>query len=85
MLVGSDLPDITPSSIADAISHLRRDPQSLVLGPAQDGGYYLIAATHDAECVRRNRVGQPSRSRADASSGRDEGLCASSCSTHSTT
>lgn len=44
VLVGSDLPDITPSSIANAISALRSDPKSLVLGPAQDGGYYLIAA-----------------------------------------
>jgi rSAM/selenodomain-associated transferase 1 len=45
VLVGSDLPDITPSLIADAISTLRSDPKSLVLGPSQDGGYYLIAAT----------------------------------------
>jgi uncharacterized protein len=45
VLVGSDLPDITPSLIAEAIATLRSDPQSLVLGPAQDGGYYLIAAT----------------------------------------
>jgi rSAM/selenodomain-associated transferase 1 len=45
VLVGSDLPDITPSLIANAISALRSDPEALVLGPAQDGGYYLIAAT----------------------------------------
>jgi rSAM/selenodomain-associated transferase 1 len=45
VLVGSDLPDITPSLIANAISTLRSDPNSLVLGPAHDGGYYLIAAT----------------------------------------
>ena len=45
VLVGSDLPDITPQLILDAVSHLRRDPSSLVLGPARDGGYYLIAAT----------------------------------------
>jgi rSAM/selenodomain-associated transferase 1 len=45
VLVGSDLPDITPSSIAAAISTVRQDPASVVLGPAQDGGYYLIAAT----------------------------------------
>jgi rSAM/selenodomain-associated transferase 1 len=44
VLVGSDLPDITPSSIANAISALRSDPTSLVIGPAQDGGYYLIAS-----------------------------------------
>ena len=45
VLVGSDLPDITSSVIASAISILKSDPQSLVLGPAHDGGYYLIAAT----------------------------------------
>jgi rSAM/selenodomain-associated transferase 1 len=44
VLVGSDLPDITPSPIAGALSILRDDPTSLVLGPAHDGGYYLIAA-----------------------------------------
>jgi uncharacterized protein len=45
VLVGSDLPDITPSSISGAIATLKDDPASLVLGPARDGGYYLIAAT----------------------------------------
>jgi uncharacterized protein len=45
VLVGSDLPDIRPPLIADAISKLRSDAKSLVLGPAQDGGYYLIAST----------------------------------------
>jgi glycosyltransferase A (GT-A) superfamily protein (DUF2064 family) len=45
VLVGSDLPDITASSISSAIARLQDDPASLVLGPARDGGYYLIAAT----------------------------------------
>jgi len=45
VLVGSDLPDITTSTIGDAIAMLRSEPESLVLGPAHDGGYYLIAAT----------------------------------------
>jgi rSAM/selenodomain-associated transferase 1 len=45
VLIGSDLPDLTPSSIAAAISTLKHDPASVVFGPAQDGGYYLIAAT----------------------------------------
>jgi rSAM/selenodomain-associated transferase 1 len=45
VLAGSDLPDITPSMLDDAIAKLRHDPASLVLGPAHDGGYYLIAAT----------------------------------------
>jgi rSAM/selenodomain-associated transferase 1 len=45
VLIGSDLPDITRVVIENAVSHLRRDPESLVIGPAADGGYYLIAAT----------------------------------------
>lgn len=45
VLVGSDLPDIAPSMIGDAITKLRSDPASLVLGPAHDGGYFLIAST----------------------------------------
>jgi rSAM/selenodomain-associated transferase 1 len=45
VVVGSDLPDITSSLIGQAIAKLRSNPTSLVLGPAEDGGYYLIAAT----------------------------------------
>jgi rSAM/selenodomain-associated transferase 1 len=45
VLVGSDLPDITPERIETAVAHLKRDPGALVLGPAHDGGYYLIAST----------------------------------------
>jgi glycosyltransferase A (GT-A) superfamily protein (DUF2064 family) len=49
VLVGSDLPDITPSSISSAIAWLQDDPAALVIGPARDGGYYLIAATTTPE------------------------------------
>jgi rSAM/selenodomain-associated transferase 1 len=45
ILIGSDLPDITPEAIGLAVQHLLRDPLSLVLGPSADGGYYLIGAT----------------------------------------
>lgn len=44
-LVGSDLPDLPPQAIASAFARLQQDPAALVLGPAHDGGYYLIAAT----------------------------------------
>jgi rSAM/selenodomain-associated transferase 1 len=46
VLVGSDLPDLPPRSIHDALAHLARRPDAVVLGPAADGGYYLIAACH---------------------------------------
>ena len=44
-LIGSDLPAITGSHVRGAFSALDSDPAALVLGPALDGGYYLIAAT----------------------------------------
>ncbi len=45
VLVGSDLPSITTAPIRAAFDLLARDRDALVLGPALDGGYYLIAAT----------------------------------------
>jgi rSAM/selenodomain-associated transferase 1 len=48
-LIGSDLPSIASHAVLEAFACLRRDPGSLVLGPADDGGYYLIAATRVPE------------------------------------
>ena len=39
-IVGTDIPRITPSTFADAFHALAE--QDVVLGPAEDGGYYLI-------------------------------------------
>jgi rSAM/selenodomain-associated transferase 1 len=44
LLLGSDIPEITPATVSAAFALLERDPDALVLGPADDGGYYLIAA-----------------------------------------
>lgn len=44
-LIGSDLPLITSAHLQATFSALARDPDALVLGPAADGGYYLIAAS----------------------------------------
>ena len=44
-LLGSDLPDLQPAAVAGAFEILAREPGTVVLGPAADGGYYLIAAT----------------------------------------
>jgi rSAM/selenodomain-associated transferase 1 len=44
-LLGSDLPDLQPRLVGTAFDLLAREPDVLVLGPAADGGYYLIAAT----------------------------------------
>jgi rSAM/selenodomain-associated transferase 1 len=43
-LIGSDLPHITTPAIVEAFMIVSRDRNTLVLGPADDGGYYLIAA-----------------------------------------
>ena len=42
-IMGSDSPDIPREYIETAFSILKESPESLVLGPATDGGYYLIA------------------------------------------
>jgi hypothetical protein len=40
VLIGSDVPDISAAMIAEAFDHLQH--HDLVIGPALDGGYYLI-------------------------------------------
>ena len=45
VLIGSDLPTLPPAHISAALDILMRRGEVLVLGPAEDGGYYLIALT----------------------------------------
>ena len=40
MIIGSDLYDLTPNHINDAFSKLNTN--DVVIGPAEDGGYYLL-------------------------------------------
>ncbi len=40
VIVGTDIPDIKPTTIQKAFNSLKQKP--LVIGPAKDGGYYLI-------------------------------------------
>ena len=42
MIIGTDCPTITLSTITDAFQTL--DNAEVVLGPAEDGGYYLVGA-----------------------------------------
>jgi rSAM/selenodomain-associated transferase 1 len=44
IVVGTDCPDLGPIHIHQAIEALRHD--DVVLGPAADGGYYLIGIRH---------------------------------------
>ncbi len=47
-VIGSDLPDLPPSLIRQADRELNRT--DAVLGPARDGGYYLIAMRKETFC-----------------------------------
>jgi rSAM/selenodomain-associated transferase 2/rSAM/selenodomain-associated transferase 1 len=40
VIIGSDCPALTPDILASAFEQLQREP--VVIGPATDGGYYLI-------------------------------------------
>jgi uncharacterized protein len=51
-IIGSDLPDLCAGDISDAFKALRRF--DVVLGPATDGGYWLIGMS--ARCARRARL-----------------------------
>jgi len=42
VLINGDSPTLPPLAIASAIATLRRPGERVVLGPAEDGGYYLI-------------------------------------------
>lgn len=48
--IGSDHPDLPPSRVAEAFARLEAG-EAVVLGPAADGGYYLIAVR--SEVLRR--------------------------------
>lgn len=43
VVVGTDSPDLDTSHLQQAISWLRDRPDGVVLGPATDGGFYLLA------------------------------------------
>ena len=42
VMVGSDLPTLPAQRVVDALDRLRASDDRVVLGPANDGGYYLI-------------------------------------------
>ena len=44
VIIGSDCPQLTPTALAQAFGALAAS--EVVLGPAEDGGYYLIGLTH---------------------------------------
>jgi rSAM/selenodomain-associated transferase 1 len=46
VLIGSDIPDLPPALLQDAVERL--DRMGAVIGPSKDGGYYLIGFRKDA-------------------------------------
>ena len=42
VMIGSDLPTLPPARVVEALERLRASDDRVVLGPADDGGYYLI-------------------------------------------
>jgi hypothetical protein len=48
MLLGSDIPQLAPEILRQAAAHLAENPA--VIGPAADGGYYLIGFSRSGFC-----------------------------------
>ena len=48
VLIGSDLPNVPPTVISCALEMIKRRAAGVVLGPASDGGYYLVALRRPA-------------------------------------
>ncbi len=51
LLIGSDLPTLPPAYLAEAARALGDGAADVVLGPAEDGGYYLIGLTRPAPAL----------------------------------
>lgn len=51
VLIGMDTPQVTPASIARAVSTLRAPGVDAVLGPAADGGYWAIGLREPERAV----------------------------------
>ncbi|MBD2328787.1 TIGR04282 family arsenosugar biosynthesis glycosyltransferase [Alkalinema sp. FACHB-956] len=45
ILIGTDCPEVTPDLLSEAFSHL--STSDMVIGPALDGGYYLIGVCNN--------------------------------------
>jgi hypothetical protein len=54
VIIGSDIPQISASIIQQAFEGLQKN--DLVLGPARDGGYYLIGMKNTIPAETRNRL-----------------------------
>ena len=53
IVVGADVPGLTPQHLQAALLELARHPDSIVLGPSLDGGFYLLAAARPIDDALR--------------------------------
>ncbi|MGB0881915.1 MAG: TIGR04282 family arsenosugar biosynthesis glycosyltransferase [Vicingaceae bacterium] len=53
ILIGSDLPDITPETIEEGFLGLNH--KEIVFGPAEDGGYYLVGMNKPNNFIFENK------------------------------
>ena len=51
VVVGTDIPGLTPEHVRQALSALADDPAGVVIGPSPDGGFYLLAARRPLDRV----------------------------------
>ena len=53
VLIGSDVPTLPAQRVSEAVERLQAHNNRVVLGPASDGGYYLIglSASHDQRTI----------------------------------
>jgi len=54
VIIGSDCPDLTTDLLAEAFRQLQTNP--FVIGPAADGGYYLLGMTNPRESLFRQKT-----------------------------
>jgi hypothetical protein len=45
VIVGGDVPGLDACLLSDALGRLASDPEMVVVGPARDGGFYLLATS----------------------------------------
>ncbi len=52
ILIGSDIPSLSKHDIEDSIHYL--DSCDVVIGPSQDGGFYLVGTKNDSHHIFKN-------------------------------
>jgi len=56
LMIGTDIPQISPRLLVDAINTLSRPDVDHILGPAKDGGFWLFGSNHPVSQQSWSRV-----------------------------